>query len=44
MRSSYFDNIMTPETQMEGNVVAANGEYVAVSFQIFNVSSRCHGK
>ena len=31
LRASFFDNIMTPDTPIEGNVVAANGEFVAVS-------------
>ena len=31
LRASFFDNIMTPDTLIEGNVVAANGEFVAVS-------------
>jgi hypothetical protein len=32
-RGGFFDNIMTPETSMEGNIVAANGEFVAVSLK-----------
>jgi WD40 repeat protein len=37
LRGGFFDNIMSPDHQMEGNVVAANGEFVAVSFSMHNL-------
>ena len=32
LRGGFFENIMTPETMTEGSPIAANGEFVAVSF------------
>jgi hypothetical protein len=35
LRGGFFDNIMSPNIlAMEGNVVSANGEFVAVSISL----------